>query len=213
MAFEQVLVAGGDERGDLRRQEALERAQPLDLGQLRRDPLLEGAVPLLEPARLLLDDIVQRLDAQDRAHPRHQRRVVDRLGDVLVAAGIEPGHDVDRIGLRGHQDDRHERQARVRLELPADLDAVLARHHDVEENQIRRLCPRDGERLVAILGRDHLVALARQAGLQDLEVGRVVVDDQDPGGLAHAAGTYASVSGRNSRIFASSWRGLKGFAT
>ena len=100
---------------------------------------LERPVPGLELGRLLLHRIVQRLDPQDRAHPRDQRRVVDRLGQVLVAARIEPGHDVVRIGLRRDQDDRHERQAVLRLELPADLEAVLAGHHDVEQDEIRRL--------------------------------------------------------------------------
>ena len=36
------------------------------------------------------------LDAQHRAHPRHQRAMVDRLGEIVVAAGFEPGDDVLR---------------------------------------------------------------------------------------------------------------------
>ena len=71
------------------------------------------------------------------------------------------------------------------LSSPADLDAVLARHHHVEQDQIGRLRARGDQRLVAVPGRDDLVALPREAGLQDLEVGRVVVDDQDPRRLAH----------------------------
>ena len=207
------LARGHDQLGDLRRDEPLERAELLDLGELRRDPLLERPAPRLELGRLLLDGIVQRLDPQDRAHPRDERRMVDRLGDVLVAAGIEPGHDVVGIGLRRDQDDRHERQAGIGLELPADLNAVPARHHDVEQDQIGRLRARGDQRLVAVPGRDHLVTLPRQTGLENLEVRRVVVDDQNARRLPHGCASYPPASGRNLRIVASSWRGLNGLAT
>ncbi len=59
----------------------------------------------------------------------------------------------------------------------------------------------------------HLVALAREPCLHDLEVGRVVVDHQDPRRLAHQVAPGAAAPSRCRRIIASSWRGLKGLAT
>ena len=88
------VARGDDQLGDLRRQKALEPAHPLDLGDLLGDALLERAVPVGEFGGLLLHLVVQRLDAQHRIHPRDQRRLIDRLGQVFVGAGLEPGDDV-----------------------------------------------------------------------------------------------------------------------
>ena len=83
------------------------------------DALLERAVPLGEIGGLRRHLVVQLLDAQHRFHPRHQRGLVDRLGQILVGAGFEPGDHVLGVGLGGHQDDRHERQRRIALEPAA----------------------------------------------------------------------------------------------
>ena len=101
------LVARRDhELGDLRRQKALQAADALDLGELLCDALLERLVPDREVGRLRLHLIVQRLDAQHRLHAGDQRRLVDRLGQILVGAGFEPGDDVLAVRLGGDQDDR-----------------------------------------------------------------------------------------------------------
>ena len=68
-------------------------------------------VPRGELARLLLDRVVQRLLAQHRAHAREQRGVLEGLGQVVVAAGVEARDDVAGVGLRGHQDDRDDAQS------------------------------------------------------------------------------------------------------
>ena len=49
-------------------------------------------------AGLLVHGVVQLLDAQDRAHARDQRRLVDGLGQVFVAADLEAGDDVLGVG-------------------------------------------------------------------------------------------------------------------
>ena len=111
VALEHLLVAvAEDEFGDLRREEALEPAGAFDLRQLVGDALLERLVPACEIGRLRGDLVVQLLDPQHRFHARHQRHLVDRLGQILVGAGVEPGHDVLGVGLGGDQNDRHERQ-------------------------------------------------------------------------------------------------------
>ena len=76
--------------------------------------------------------------------------MVDRLGQVLVGAGIQPGHDVLGVGHGGDEDDRRERKRGVVLEAPAHLEAVDLRHHDVEQDQVRALGRRGSQRLLAV---------------------------------------------------------------
>ncbi len=188
-----VLAAGDDQLGELRREKPLQRAHPLDLSELSLDAPLQLLVPqrqlaglVLEPARLLLYRVVQGLDAQHRAHPRHQRRLIDRLCQVIVAAGLEPGDDVLGVGPRGDKDDRNEGQRGVGFQLLDRGDAVELRHHDVEQHEIGQLVVNHRERRLAVAGGDHLVALAFEAHLQDLDIVRHVVDDEDQRRLAHS---------------------------
>ena len=44
--------------------------------------------------------------AQQRAHPGQQRLDVERLGDVVVGAGVQAAHRVLVLGPRGHHDHR-----------------------------------------------------------------------------------------------------------
>ena len=60
------------------------------------------------------------------------------------------------------------------------------------------------ERLLPIPRRQDLVAMDGEAGLEDVDVGGIVVGDEDPRGRSHL---------RCSRTFASRARGLKGFVT
>ena len=137
MALQRIVGAAADDQlGQLRREEAAQPPDPLELGDLRRHALLERGVPLLDFVGQRLDRVVQALDAQHRAHARGERRMVDRLGQVLVAAGLEPGDHVLRVGHRGDHDDRRERERGVGAQPPADLDAVELGHHDVEQDQV-----------------------------------------------------------------------------
>ncbi len=151
VAVEQVLVTGGDhEPRDLRRQKALEAGDALDFGDLLADPLLEGAIPLREVGGLRDGLVVQRLEPQHRTHARHQRRLVDGLGQIFVGPRLEPRDDVPRVGFRRDEDDRHERKRRIVLQQAADVEAVHLRHHDVEQHEVRNEGPRCGERLLAV---------------------------------------------------------------
>ena len=115
----------------------MQPAHAFDLRQLIRDALLQRLVPVGEIVGLGRDLVVQLLHAQHRLDARHQRRLVHRLGQIFVGAGFESGDHVLGVGLGGHQDDRHERQARVGLETPRHLDAVDLRHHHVEQDEVR----------------------------------------------------------------------------
>ena len=102
-----VHVAGHDALGQMRREEALELGQALQLAELLLHALLQAGVQLGELRCLRLHGVVERLDAQQRAHPREQLGRVDRLGQEVVGAGFQP---LDAF-LRGIQrGDHHDRQ-------------------------------------------------------------------------------------------------------
>ena len=104
--------ASEDKLGDLGREEAFESAGAFDLRQLVGDALFECLVPFGEVGRLRWP-VVQLLHAQHRFDAGDQRRLIDRLRQIFVGAGIEAGHHVLAVGLGGHQDDRNEGQAGV----------------------------------------------------------------------------------------------------
>src|SRR5690606_17167317 len=83
-------------------QQAVDLAMVVKAGQSVAD------AEALELPVLLLELVLEPLDAEHRADARLELRKVDRLGQVVVSAGIEP-HDLvlGRVA-RGHEDDRDE---------------------------------------------------------------------------------------------------------
>ena len=127
----------------------------------------------------LFELLLQSLDAQHRLEARFELGELDRLGDVVVCARLEPLDLVfGRIERRLH-DDRNEGQVRVRLYSPGDFHSVDVRHHDVEENQIRRLGLDLLQRLPPIHCRLGRVAPRLESRAQQLDVVLVIVDDQN----------------------------------
>ena len=116
---------------------------------------------------------------EHRAHPGQQLARAAGLGQVVVGAQLQAQHPVD---LLAHGADHDDGRPAVGRQPPADGQAVLARQHHVQHDQVdgrrgqrRSISPRVGRgvHLVAVLGEvaGHLFA---QLG--------VVVDDQDVAG-------------------------------
>ena len=122
---------------------------------------------------------MKRLLAQHRSYARHQRPVLERLGQIVVAAGVQSLDHVPRIGFRGYKDDRDRSQRGILLEHAHDADAVELRHHDVEQDQIRLEAAGFRKPLFAIRGGRHLVAVRLEAHAQDFEIFRRVVDREN----------------------------------
>ena len=122
------------------------------------------------------------LQADQRAHPREQRGVVDRFGQKLVGARFEAAQPIGDIGQRGHHDHRYVGGMRVGLEPAADLEPVHPRHHHVEQDDVGQLALGELQRRRAVIRGDHLEIFARQLGLEQLDVQFDVVDDQNSGG-------------------------------
>ena len=140
----------------VRAQRVVDPAGDDQLGHGRREEALEPAETL---GGLILHPVVKRLHPEHRAHARHERRALHRLGDVLVGAGVEPGHHVARVGERRHQDDRRERQRRVGLHTTAHLEPVESGHVDVEQHEIRPVLVHRLQPGLAVGGAHHGVAL------------------------------------------------------
>ena len=101
---------------------------------------------------------------------------VERFADVVV--GPQP-HGVDgrfEAAVGGHHDD-HDLLI-VFLDLFQDLNAVDARHLDIEQHQIGLFLPNQAQRLFAVTGGNDLVALLLQILLQRPADQVFVVDDQ-----------------------------------
>src|SRR3954453_6760005 len=103
---------------------------------------------------------------------------LERLLDVIVGAGFEPDDDVDGVGA-GRQ--HHDRNGRGPADLAADLEAVDAREHDVEEHEVGGFRSESGEGFGPVAGgRDGEPGVAQADG-RDLADRGVVFDEQDPG--------------------------------
>ena len=115
--------------------------------------------------------------AQQRAQPGEQLAQRERLDEVVVGAGIEARHAiVDRVARGEHQ---HRRAVAGLAHAPADLEAVEVRHRDVEYHGVELSRRETVERLAAVLGEGHVVALERQRTLHGRAQRRFVVDHED----------------------------------
>ena len=150
VALQRIVGAAGDDQlGELRREEALQPAHLLELADAVVDALLERAVELGELAALAQQLVVERLDAQQRAHPREQLGLADRLAEEIVGAGVEAlGALLGRVE-RGDEDDRQHRVRRVGADRAADVVAAHARHHHVEQDEVGPLGGKHGKRFGA----------------------------------------------------------------
>ena len=105
--------------------------------------------------------------------------MIDGLGQVIVAAGLQTPDDVARIGLGSDQDDRDERQRGIGFEAFDGLDAVELWHHHVEQHEVGHQLADFLQRLEPIGCGHHLVALGFEPHLQDVDIVRDIVDNQN----------------------------------
>ena len=99
------------------------------------------------------DDVVGRPTRLERrssaAHPRRQLVERERLHDVVVGAGVEPGDPIGHLVARGQHQDRQRHRAGAQSATHGE--AVDVRHHDVEHEEIGRSDVHRGQRLLAVV--------------------------------------------------------------
>src|SRR5262249_10234205 len=118
------------------------------------------------------------LQCELRPYPGKNDRTRERLMNVIYGADVEALLLVDLVGLGGEKDDGNITRRRVVLELAADLIAVHARHHHVEQDQVWPFgAGRDDQRLLSV-SRDLGPKRVLQHAGNDRNVGRRIVDDQ-----------------------------------
>ncbi len=86
---------------------------------------------------------------------RHQPFASEGLHHVVVRADAEAAGDVVLAVVRRQHQDGDEGGAHLRPQTPADLEAVHARHRDVEDHDVGPLAARDLESVWTVLGREH----------------------------------------------------------
>ena len=117
------------------------------------------------------------MPAQHRVNARDELARVERLRQVIVGAHLEADDAIDFLAFRRQHDDRHRFAGAA--QSAADGQPVLARQHQVEHDQVRRVALQLAVELRRIgEGRD-LEALLGQVARQQVAQAHVVVDDED----------------------------------
>ena len=144
--------------------------------------------------------------AQHGLHAADELGDAERLGDVVVGAGLE-ADDLVELGVlrREHQDVR----VAERAHAAADLDAVDVGQADVEDDQVERRLQRGGlDGGLPVGGLVDVEALLDQQGADEHPVLGCVVDDEGArwgGGAGHglpvsSAGVAEPAPGRTSAV-------------
>lgn len=114
--------------------------------------------------------------AQKRADAGDQLAHAEGLGEVVVAADFQ-ADDLVQLGVAGGKEQHGGRG--LRAQAAAQLVAVHARQHDIQDKQIIVVgaCQREG--VLAVVDDVGLVALLFQRVADEFGDGRLVVNDKD----------------------------------
>ena len=113
-------------------------------------------------------------------HYTHDKLLlVERFGQEVTGAYLEAMHQVARIVQGGQEDDGNVLRLRILLQDACCLESVDARHHHVEQNQIRMLGLGLLNTSLATIGRTHLELLVAEQDFQQENVTDNVIDNQD----------------------------------
>ena len=116
--------------------------------------------------------------AQQRAQAREQLVEREGLHDVVVGAGVEPGHAVGHGVARGQH--QHRGAVAHRPHPAADLEAVDVRHHHVEHDRVGLVAATwRASASAPSAARLDLVALQPQRPLERVPHRGLVVDHED----------------------------------
>src|SRR5215510_1260441 len=115
---------------------------------------------------------------QQRPQARQQFMKIERLGQVIIRAHVEPRNAIRRRVARCQYQDRKSQS--FRAQLAADFEAVLERQHDVEDDQVVIVDARLINGGLAVRRHIYGITLLAQSLRQHLRRVRLVFDQQNP---------------------------------
>jgi hypothetical protein len=115
--------------------------------------------------------------AEQRLHARGQLPVTERLGQVVVGAGVQPAHLVRFPSVRGQHQHRDVAHVADALE---DGPAVQRGQPDVQDDQVRPGRVEAPQPFLPILRGDNVKTMTREHGADAERDVLLVLDDQDP---------------------------------
>ena len=101
---------------------------------------------------------------------------IERLGEVVVCPHFEAENAIDVLAARGEHDDRH---LRFRPHLPAQAQAILARQHHVENQEIDAMIGHCARHLPSVGCSTDVAAIAAQIFCDKRSRLAIVFDDKN----------------------------------
>jgi hypothetical protein len=119
------------------------------------------------------------LDPEQRPDASEKLFAIERLREEVVRARLDRRRLLGPLARREH-DHRQDRRLLLLAKPPADGEAVGVRHHHVEQHEVGLRRQGQVERSLAVRGRDDVVAVSVEHGLEQADVLGDVVDHEDP---------------------------------
>ncbi len=120
------------------------------------------------------------------------KRRLDRRNDLPDVERLDQvGHRTELLHMAhrrivGEGGQEHERHLAVVAQIGRDIEPAHAFHPDVEQRQIGTVLAREQDRVVAVVGIDHVVTRLREPVRQRCQHQPVVVHHQDPALVRHS---------------------------
>ena len=156
--------------------------QPLERLELRQGEIASALSHLLvQPLVLPLEVQVEETGRQKIADSQQHLVVVERFGEEILGAAGERSLLCLVREVRRHDEDRQIAVGRNQMAEPLhDLETVDLGHPQIQQQEIGLELGEQTQHLGRIGGARHaLVAAAREDLLEELDVGELVVDDQN----------------------------------
>ena len=108
---------------------------------------------------------------------------VERLGEVVVGAGLDPDQGVLLLAIDGEEHEVHVRRVWSRADATAELRPFEAGHHPVADDDVRSFALEEVPGGEAIGGHETGVPHRLDGPLEQQATHRAVLGDQDPHGV------------------------------
>ena len=118
--------------------------------------------------------------AQDRAQPSQQFAGLEGFGQIIIRSHFESDDAIHRVAASGEHQDR---AVGPGADLPADVQAVGVRQHEIENDGICRLASMQRQAAGPVLGMDDVKARLAEVLADHVGKAGIIFDQKDT--LAH----------------------------